>query len=282
MMKKIFVALLGQALLANSSQAIITHLEFDPETSARWAKKSFPNVCEVHVHHSGGGSHGSGVLINETTVLTAAHVVRAGQDVKQTMVNFAQLGAEFDTQEPFRMINTIIAHPDHQMDKNYYCGGVDLAILKFSEPIHNITPVKLYSSAIKDNQQGYIVGYGASGKSNVGKTGPADIRHMGTTRISKSFGNYLAYNYDPIVCELDTAPDTFHVTPMMDKQQSLPVERDSGGPFLLGKAPNELFVAGIAHGGVVAQYDQESHMMYKARFEWIALYPHLEWIKANM
>lgn len=279
-MKKIVMALLGTAILANSSQAIITHLEVDPDVSQKWAKK-FPNVGEVHVMHFNGGSHGTGVLINETTVLTAAHVVRAGQGVKKVMVNFAQLGMEFDTNEPLRYVDKIIAHPDHQMDKNYFCEGVDLAILKLSEPIRDITPVKLYSSAIKDNQQGYIVGYGASGRSNVGKSGPSNIRHMGTTRISESYGNYLAYNFNPISCEPYTVPDNFQITEGMDKQQSLPVERDSGGPFLLGKAPNELSVAGIAHGGVV-RYDQENDMTQKASFQWIALYPHLEWIKANM
>lgn len=279
-MKIFFVAILGFAFFENSAHAIITN--FDPDKSKTWAKKSFPNVCEVSVHHSDGGSHGTGVLISPTTVLTAAHVVRAGQTLKcNAIVNFAQFGTEFETDEPFRFVETIIPHPDHQMDKHYYCGGVDLAILKFSTPIENITPVKLYSSAISNNMQGYISGYGGSGRSHMGKTGNQHIRHMGTTRISESYGNYLAYNFQPVTCRPYTVPDTFQVTSTTDKFQSIPVERDSGGPFMLGAAPHDLSLAGIAHGGSVL-HDLETDVVLGATFKWTAIHPHLEWIKANM
>ncbi|MBA3812971.1 MAG: S1 family peptidase [Alphaproteobacteria bacterium] len=232
------------------------------------------------IQHSNDGSFGSGVLIDSNTVLTAAHVVRAEQGFKQAMVNFAQIGTEFDTSEPFRMIDKVIVHPNHQMNQDYYCEGVDLAILKFSEPILDIAPVKLYSAAIKDNTQGYIVGYGAGGKSNIGKTDDAHIRGMGTTRISKSEGNYLAYNFDPLLHQPNMVPSTFKVTQTTDKLQSLPSGRDSGGPFLLGKG-SDLSVAGIAHGGSVF-YDQETDSIPGATFKWIAIKPHLEWIRANM
>ena len=270
-------------LLIGQSQAIVIKEGdcFDLEKSKKWAQK-FSNVCEVIVSHKDGGQYGTGVLISPTSVLTAAHVVRAGETLnKKPIVNFAAHGIGFKTNDPFRFVDDIIVHPEVNMSKQYICEGVDLAILKFQQPIENITSVKLYESKVKENFQGYIVGYGGNGVHNKGVIEKNHTRGMGTTRITGYEGIYMTYDFQPShMPQPGIAPDTFTPTDKMDNYQSIAVPNDSGGPLLFGTAPDSLSVAGIYHG--MDLYVNEDGPSLMARSKWIALQPHLEWIKANI
>lgn len=264
------------AFCGHNSHAIITR--FDPADSARWAK-GFSAVCQVVVKFDDGeGSFNSGVLISPTEVLTAAHAVHAGVGLeKMPLINFNFKGDRFDKLAPFRIAESILAHPDHGMDEYFNCAGVDLAILKFKEPIADIPPVKLYTGAAPKKTQAYIVGYGAGGLHDGSKYDASYTRHMGTTRVSVGSGLYLESHFLPTDLAADEAPRTFRVTEDMDKYQSLAIDGDSGGPLLL-KPAGILSVAGIYHGGVKYSIGGEP---LGAISHWLNLSPHLDWIRAH-
>jgi hypothetical protein len=275
-MLKFILTFLCSLFLVSQSQAIVIKKGASLDNSKNWGQKHFPNVCRVWTEHEeGGGQSGTGMLISPTAVLTAAHVVRSGIKLgRLPLVNFASNGKDFKTSAPFRFIDTIIPHPDHQMNKEYYCEGVDLAILKFQGPI-DLQPVKLYQNKVEDNTQGYIVGYGQSGTSDGAVKIEVGTRHMGTTRISKNQGQYLTYDFRILDFEPGQPPKTFEIADDMDPLQSIPVLSDSGGPFLKGTVGN-LSVAGIFHGGEV--FD----ILGVAQCKWIPIHSHIKWIEENM
>lgn len=163
-------------LFVEHSQAVIIRAgsEFSIDQSEKWGARSFPSICEVVAMYDEGqgGTFGSGVLISPNAVLTSAHVVRAGKAVR-TMVDFSP-NTTLRSKE-VRMIDSIHVHPDHRMDNNYLCSGIDLAILRFLTPITSIGPTQIYEQEVKRGDLGYVVGYGKAGLSNEGSNRPPRI-----------------------------------------------------------------------------------------------------------
>ncbi len=258
------------------SQAVIIRDGFDLDKSEKWGKR-FKPVCFVGASFEDGAGHKSnGVLIAPGCVLTTAHSVRSGQGSKLTYVIFSDNIAEGDGLVVSE-VSEIIPHPDHGMDDQFFCHGVDLAILKLEIPVESIAPVKLYNAQVKPNEQFYIASFGPGGTSTTGITKPSGKRHMGTTRVTGVEERYLSYDYTSATVVEGQLPIRFDVSADMDPLQSILVEGDSGSPLLKGKFDSPE-VAGIFHGISGVSLAGQSFMTEK----WIPVAPYKDWILENL
>ena len=278
LMKKFIFSLsvISSVILSSNANAVIIREDtFSLEQSEKYAKK-ITSTGEVFAqfNKNAGGEIGSSVLISPNHVLTAAHLVHAGIDIKNAMANFAPKGQDFGPSTT-RVNCKVIVNPEHGMDKNGNCNGVDLAILEFPDPIVAHDVVKLYADPIKDNSQFYIAGYGYSGYNKTGATKNCDTRLMGTTRITSQDRQYLTHEFTPYKPFDGSRPTTFEIEEGMDPMQALLTLRDSGGPLLTKKPGEKIYsVAGIYHGMQVVPD------MGIAIQQWIPIAPNIPWINS--
>lgn len=169
------VASLLLAISASASTRIATE-DAPSITDADYVNyaANFPSVGKLK-----GAFSGSGVLISDQWVLTAAHVADFSKSMTFTIGDHVVGSSE------------IIVHPDYQSFSSNH--AYDLALVRLETAIGDITPAQLWEFSSPDGvlgREGSWVGYGQGGD---GLTGA-----MGATYALRGFTNMIEYTGDEI------------------------------------------------------------------------------------
>lgn len=148
------------ALISEVSGITLRH-GLDAGMGADLAERiDFAEVVQIEVGSAGGGgSSGSGVLLNSEWVLTAGHVVNAAGAGRMTIsVNGTQRG-----------VTDVFPNPGWVDDPAPGLGqGNDLMLLRLSEPISGAPVVPIWQGGGSGPLMGLMAGYGKGGNGLLG------------------------------------------------------------------------------------------------------------------
>jgi trypsin len=189
------------------------------------------------------GFNGSGVLVGDRWVLTAAHLIQGAVDMK-----FIVGGSEYAAE------GWVI----HQRYDGELRDGFDLGLVRLANPVTNVTPAILNRSKREQGQVAAILGFGRTGDGiNGGQPlGEVDFLGRGGTNtidggidLRQGFGNYQAklkgrifvYDFDN---PTDPA-DNVMGSPVPTDLEFLISQGDSGGPTFINDPKLGTVLAGI-------------------------------------
>jgi hypothetical protein len=211
MIKSIFLFLFFLLFITSTNAIIIRHDREDSQYITFGS--NFSSYCRINLPDGGG------VLIAKEWILTAAHVA---EEIK-TLPHQVSCGGVS------RSVERVFIHPDYKNN-----GRKDIALLKLSEPVKDIKPVRIYTKPDEAKQIATLVGHYITGN---GKTGPDKKlkREMrgATNRIETTNEYWLSFTFD--------APDSNAVTDL----EGVSGPGDSGAPAYI-TVSGKLFVAGIS------------------------------------
>jgi len=187
--------------------------------------------------------YGTGVLIDEYTILTASHnkVNSLGQD-------YIFFGTDASAPTAVFAADTFI--DDFSTGNSVYGDGTDLALVKLSTAITSVDPMSLtYDFSTVLGMEATVTGYGFSG---IGSEGTSNfdntIRYAGTNVIDDYLSEDNGYRW---VLDFDNGSETYNslgsATPTT--YEASIASGDSGGPLLVQNGDGEWVVAGITNAG---------------------------------
>ncbi len=188
------------------------------------------------------GNSGTGTLIGDKFVLTAAHLA---EDVRQTSGRFTVGGQTYHTSK-------IYLHPGYEPSRLGDDGADDIAIYELSEPVKNIEPLPLFQGTPHVGDVLTLIGFGAGGTGTSGSTGDFGTKRIGSTPIDRVSSTLLHWSFD-------------------NNTESNTAAGDSGGPALLS-VDGSYFIAGITSGGDLPDAsigDQSYDTRVDAYLDWI-------------
>ena len=200
-------------------------------------------------------------LIDRQWAITAAHCL--GETSVATVVrNGGRFAVTLAGTE--RFIDQVVSHPDYLPGS---ANEVDLALLRFSEPLPFPQPYAMNSSSAEQDAVVSLLGWGYSGLGTTGRQ-----RDDGTLRRAENRVSLAAQRLE-IVFDDPRWPDS----------TALPLEgtpglNDSGGPALM-LVEGEAVLAGVAVGEFMdADFDEETQGRYGAVAVYERISRHLAWI----
>ncbi len=184
------VAMVGCAGVA---QGIVIRHDVADSAYLNYADMNFGSVGRM-IYQDGDSQfwNGSGTLISDRWVLTAAHVVDNAPDDAWL----------FDTGSGTQRVTAeaVYYHPDW-FDEGGATNG-DLALVRLSESISDATPTALSSGPSPFGTEVSLVGFGGTGDGNTGWTGSYDLLRRAGTNIlepDNAFGfgsEFLQFDFD--------------------------------------------------------------------------------------
>jgi hypothetical protein len=190
---------------------------------------------------------GSGTLIGERWVVTAAHVGR-GLSPFSPRVQIG--GVEFPVRQ-------VLYHPGSISD-GHRPPEVDLALVELEDGVEGIDPVALYPNADEEGRQVFVVGYGDFGPAGGEFTRGDEVRRAATNTVERAEAGRLVIDFD--------AP------PEGTELEGVGAPGDSGGPLFL-ETEEGLFLAGVSFASM-----GDPPGAYGVLDLYVRVSDHLEWI----
>jgi hypothetical protein len=208
------IAMVGCAGVA---QGIVIRHDVDDSAYRAYADSQFGSVGRM-LYQDGESLfwNGSGTLISDRWVLTAAHVADEAADTDWF----------FDTGAGTQRVRAeeVYYHPDW-FGANPKTNG-DLALIRLSESITDATPTALSSGPSPFGTEVSLVGFGGSGDGTTGWTGTYDLlRRAGTNMLDSED----AFGYGAEFLQMDfDSPDSGEATDL----EAMLMFGDSGGAVM--------------------------------------------------
>ncbi len=263
--------LLLMALLAVSSSASAIVIRHDLDDSKyRVPTSEFPALVDMP-------GEGHGVLIAPQWVVTAAHAVTWQTEIEEVLIN----GVPRDVERlvihpgyrkpPQELINQALATGDATLIRVLLASSDDIALLKLSQPVTDVSPAALYKGDDELSQIAKIIGKGATG---TGATGYGN-HDSHRTELRRAF-NKITSAHDRWFCYVfDNAPSALPLEGMTGNG-------DSGGAALI-QVNDQWLLAGLP-SWTVAQGDVRTlrQGLYGQTSCNVRISHYMEWIENNM
>jgi V8-like Glu-specific endopeptidase len=221
---------------------------------------------------------GSGVLINSQWIITAAHnFIEPEKSKKLPALSAITILVGNDPNKPSKSLNVsqVIVHPHWTSSDGGFEKGTDLALVKLSSPITNITPASINLDVNGEKDKAYIwtCGFGDySGQAGQNKDeyskkhAMVNVLDRIVNGLSSSVGG-VNYNGGLLAFDFD-APDGKYNTlgdPIVNAQEyelgkgnSSPEALEMEGGTIVGDSGSPIFVkingvwkvCGLLHGGI--------------------------------
>jgi len=218
-------------VLPCSVSAIVIRHDVD-DSKYRVQTTAFPALADMP-------GEGHGVLIAPQWVVTAAHAITWQSEIKQITV--AGLSRSVERVEihpgykapPKQLLEQALATWDWTLFRVLLASSDDIALLKLTQPITDVSPMPIFKSNNEFGQIAQVIGKGATGHGIGGYEFSSSHRtelRRAYNKISSADGRWLCYVFDNPV-------------------DALPLEGgsgsgDSGGPVLI-EADKQWLVAGL-------------------------------------
>lgn len=244
----------------------IRHDRSDEQYVALADQPQFESVVFIRPEQGGGGS---GVLIGDEWVLTAAHVIEE-HDPTTIFVDVIN--------ERLRVVDVVV----HER--------ADLAILRLASPVDGVAPANRYRGMSEAACKAISVGYGVSGRGD--ETWNAIMAHAPTTVGTKRAGENVVdqiLNDDVLQADFDHPTDarysSFGSAEPLDLEY-FPLIGDSGGG-LFAEIDGEWVLIGITIAGVTGPFatdaaDWQEAIAYGWISQWQRVSAFNEWIDAHV
>ena len=223
--------LLALLVVSSSASAIVIRDDVD-DSKYRVAASDFPALADMP-------GEGHGVLISPRWVITAAHAIMWQSEIKQIVLN----GTSRDVERlvvhpgykkpPQELIDHALATWDWTLFTALLASSDDIALLKLSQPVTDVSPVTIYQG---DDEFGKIVKIFGKGATGNGVTGydftdshRTELRRA-YNKVTSTHGRWFCYAFDK-------------------PSEAMPLEGgsgsgDSGGPVLI-QAGEDWLLAGL-------------------------------------
>lgn len=225
-----FLLLILLAASSNASAVVIRH-DVD-DSKYRIPASEFPALVDIP-------GEGHGVLIAPEWAITAAHTIPVNSELRHVMIN----GVSRDVERvvvhagyktlPQALIDQAMASGEAMLIVVFLASSDDIALIKLTQAVTDVAPVKLYKDSNEPGKIAKIVGKGATGTGATGHSPNGPNR----TELRRAF-NTITSAYDRWLCYVFDAPPA-----------TLPLEGtlgngDSGGPVLL-QSEDQWLLAGL-------------------------------------
>lgn len=279
------------AFITGPAQAIVVigDPSFDTADSANLGAP-FDAVVDIFV--IGPNTTGTGILVDSWHVLTAKHVVDGRSASSSVLVDFTDTNNNRIDMDPIgsgtHISSSQVFEVADPLSNTNLLDGTDLAIIRLSQEVTTITPMKLLDD-MNDavGQEAQLVGFGlygvgdGSGLSDSGTTrraGANVIDYYGKAAQSNdtlrnNSANIFSTDFD------DNTPATNELAFLGSDENPLSQESttaggDSGGPLLV-QSGGDWVVAGVLSGGTTpgSVYGDISY--------WTGVGPYQDFIKDN-
>ena len=197
----------------------------------------------------GFGRAGTGALVGDRWVLTAAHVA-AGMRRDAT---FTVAGRGYP-------IDQRTAHPDWKE-----MGAGDIALVRLTEPVTGVTPLGIYDETDEAGKSIVFVGFGGTGTGETGPQRPEDGLKRGATNIvDRVDRDWLYFDFDAPGSATDL--------------EGISGPGDSGGPAILDR-DGVAYVVGVS---VYGKPGATGRGTYGAEEGYTRVSTHAAWIRKVM
>lgn len=222
---------------AGQAQAALMRSDVDPALYEEYALDPiFQSAGCLFVHRTGGWGHGTAALISPEWLITAAHVLDGAVDE----VRFYTGASIYGGYDSMRYVDAYYLHPDYASGQTAV--GVDLALVRLSAPITDLTPATLYSGMDERGTLMSMVGYGTPGNEKTG-LGEHDWIKRAGNNIASNFGGDASY-WAKIESQHWIAPFLYQRTDVQPLEW-LATYGDSGGPWF-AEIDGEMQLVGIS------------------------------------
>jgi len=228
------VGVLGVAILAGVSQAGSIRHDVSDSLYLQLAAETQYAACGCV---RWDGLLGSGTLVANQWVLTAAHVVEDATP-GSTTVSFS-LGPSIYDATVYEATEWYI-HPDWTGSAS---AAGDLALIHLSEPVVDAQPAQLYLGEEEVDLEATIAGYGITGNGLTGASGSSGTKRAGNNLIG-GLGSVLYYPDELILADFDYPdPEATGKAICLDLEY-LAASGDSGGGWFVD-VEDQTYLAGV-------------------------------------
>jgi len=221
----------GLAVLATGAPAIVIRHDVD-DRKYRADETKMPAIFAIYRNKS-GRKDCVATLIDEKWAVTAAHCTKD----RPFLDAMAVPGGTFEVEIAGRKarIDKVIRHPASERARNgAFEEWVDLALIRFSQPIKRVRVVKLHSGRSERGTEVLLPGWGTSGNGDVGLKEPDGLFRIAENRVDRVSHGWIMWKFE------DPRTD-----PMTLRLEGVSGPGDSGGPALV-KRSNGYEILGVS------------------------------------
>ena len=177
---------------------------------------------------------GHGILISDQWIVTVAHNVNWRPVTEVTINGKVRSVERVIAHSGFRSLPPVPPSGDAAPFMDIMKSSDDIALIKLSEPLHDVAPVEMYSASDEQGKLVKIYGKGATGNGVDGQDPNSPRRNTlrrAYNHVSSADGRWLTYRFDPGL--------------EGHRLEGASGSGDSGGPLLI-MVDGEWFLAGLS------------------------------------